>query len=171
MTAPAPPEHTTHPRSVKGRPHLGPREIITAALWPSLEALVDTARGSLDRSPYLADLLAWHVGRPDLIRHAQLTMEFATGQTAGSDETPEAKTRHCTVRVHPAVADETRQARNRIRPPASGLHRRCHRRGSRRPPGAAPKQRGCRWRCDDLLPGRADPGELLVHLHRRLSSR
>jgi hypothetical protein len=71
-----------------------------------LEALVDTARGSLDRSPYLADLLAWHVGRPDLIRHAQLTMEFATGQTAGSDETPEAKTRHCTVRVHPAVADE-----------------------------------------------------------------
>ena len=106
MTAPAPPEHTTRPRSVKGRPHLGPREIITAALWPSLEALVDAARGSLDRSPYLADLLAWHVGRPDLIRHAQLTMEFATGQIAGSDETPEAKTRHCTVRVHPAVADE-----------------------------------------------------------------
>jgi hypothetical protein len=71
-----------------------------------LEALVDTARGSLDRSPYLADLLAWHVGRPDLIRHTQLVMDFEQGQRATSDDTPAAKTRHCTVRVHPAVADE-----------------------------------------------------------------
>lgn len=106
--APAPQDHLTRPRAVKGRPHLGPREIVTAALWPSLEALVDDTRGGLDRSPFLADLLAWHVGRPDLIRHSQLAIEFVTGGGAAFDaaKAPGAKTRHCTVRVHPDVAHE-----------------------------------------------------------------
>jgi hypothetical protein len=107
MTAPAPQEDATGRCTVKGRPHLGPREIITAALWPSLEAMVDIARGSLDRSPYLADLLAWHIDRPDLIRHPQLVLDFATAPlTDTGPEQPGTKTRHCTVRVHPVVAIE-----------------------------------------------------------------
>jgi hypothetical protein len=63
--------------AVRGRP-AGHREQVTAALWPSLEALITDARGSIDRSPFLADLLAWHVGRPDVIRHTQLAIKFRT---------------------------------------------------------------------------------------------
>lgn len=112
MTAPTPQEHTTRPRAAKGpqgRPHLGPREIVTAALWPGLEVLVDEVRNGLNRSPFLADLLAWHVGRPDLMRDSQLTIAFVTTDdaTVGNAGKPlGAKTRHCTVRVHPDVAFE-----------------------------------------------------------------
>ena len=88
----------------RGRPHLGPRVVVTAALWPALEHFIDAARGPLDRSPFLADLLAYHVDRPDLARHRQLTLSLAIHdciprQSGGT-------TRHCTVRVHPAVAAE-----------------------------------------------------------------
>jgi hypothetical protein len=93
--------------SSRGRPHLGPRVVVTAALWQGLEHLVDQARGSLDRSPFLADLLACHVERPDLIRHRQLTLQVQAGLTdVGESARPAAGTRHCTVRVHPAIAAE-----------------------------------------------------------------
>ncbi len=123
MTAPAPQDHLTRPCTVKGRPHLGPREMVTAALWPSLEALVDEERGGLDRSPFLADLLAWHVGRPDLIRHRQLAIEFTTrdGEPIDAAKPLGAKTRHCTVRVHPDVARELEKGRKK-----SGLPRGVH---------------------------------------------
>ena len=96
------------PASSLGRPHLGPRTVVTAALGPGLELLVDDARGALDRSPFLADLLSWYAGREDLVRHRQLAL---TLQTGGSDAAvapvhSTGGTRHCTVRVHPAVATE-----------------------------------------------------------------
>lgn len=119
MTAPAPQDHSTRRCAVKGRPHLGPREMVTAALWPSLETLVDEERGGLDRSPFLADVLAWHVGRPDLIRHQQLAIDFefteafpARGRCAATKPLG-AKTRHCTVRVHPDVARELEKGRKK----------------------------------------------------------
>lgn len=101
-----PVERTVRRRAVRGRPSLGDREHVTAALWPELEAVVDRARGGLNRSPFLADLLAWHVGRPEVIRHPQLAIEFSTGEDADVDAAKPAgaKTRHCTVRVHPDVA-------------------------------------------------------------------
>ena len=103
MTAPP------YPHSVAiGRPHLGPRTVVTAAMWSALEEAVDVARGSLDRSPYLADLLAWSVGRPELIRHNQLAIEFFAGNRAAVEVFGPAdmRTRHRTVRVHPDVAGE-----------------------------------------------------------------
>lgn len=107
MSAPNPVEHAIPKAVARGRPHLGPREVITAALWPSLEALVDHARGGLDRSPYLADLLARHVGRPDLVRHSQLTITFGAADVCDAQAVQDSrKTRSCTVRVHPAVAHE-----------------------------------------------------------------
>jgi hypothetical protein len=122
MAAPSKPvEHTGHRGSVRGRPSLGDREHVTAALWPSLEALVDEERGSLNRSPFLADLLAWHVGRPDLIRHKQLTIEFEftaefparAAAVLDAAKPAGTKTRHCTVRVHPDVAHELEERRKR----------------------------------------------------------
>lgn len=113
MTAPALQGNLIRPRTGKGtgqgRPHLGPREVITAALWPGLEALVDDMRGDLDRSPFLADALARHFGRTDLIRHSQRAIEFST--TSGrllldAAKPVGAKTRHCTVRVHPDIVGE-----------------------------------------------------------------
>lgn len=108
-TAPSKPvERTVRRGAVRGRPSLGDREHVTAALWPSLEALVDESRGGLNRSPFLADLLAWHIGRPELIRHTQLAIEFSTASGAAFDAAKPSgtKTRHCTVRVHPDVACE-----------------------------------------------------------------
>lgn len=103
LTTPAPHLST----SPTGRPHLGPRTVITAALWPELERAVDHARGSVDRSPFLADLLAWHVGRQDLIRHRQLALALDSCAASTADSTLTiASTRHCTVRVHPDVANE-----------------------------------------------------------------
>lgn len=99
MSAPSATTSTT-----RGRPHLGPRVVVTAALWPALEHLVDDVRGPLDRSPFLADLLASHVDRPDLIRHQQLALSLTSHD--GMPGRPRGATRHCTVRVHPAVAGE-----------------------------------------------------------------
>lgn len=90
----------------RGRPHLGPRVVVTATFWPSLERLVDQTRACLDRSPFLADLLAWHVDRPDLIRHHQLILTLRVGTDVRALTRPSTATRHCTVRVHPAVAGE-----------------------------------------------------------------
>lgn len=90
----------------RGRPHLGPRVVVTATFWPSLERLVDQTRACLDRSPFLADLLAWHVDRPDLIRHHQPILTLRVGTDVRALTRPSTATRHCTVRVHPAVAGE-----------------------------------------------------------------
>ncbi len=92
--------------SRRGRPHLGPRTVVTAALWPGLERLVDGTRGPLDRSPFLADLLSWHVGRADLIRHHELALPLPTDCTDALAAHSAGATRHCTVRVHPDVAHE-----------------------------------------------------------------
>jgi hypothetical protein len=108
-TAPSTPGDNIGHRAARGRPSLGDRQHVTAALWPRLEALVDESRGPLDRSPYLADLLAWHIGRPDLLRDTQLAIEFTlTADPAASDAArpTHAQTRHATVRVHPDVAHE-----------------------------------------------------------------
>lgn len=90
----------------RGRPHLGPRVVVTATFWPNLERLVDQTRGGLDRSPFLADLLAWHVDRPDLVRHHQLILTLRVGTDVHTLTRPNTATKHCTVRVHPAVAGE-----------------------------------------------------------------
>lgn len=90
----------------RGRPHLGPRTVITAALWPELEQVVDDSRGSLRRSPFLADLLAWHVARPDLIRDHQLAMSFGDRVHCAIEPIKSEATKHRTVRVPPAVATE-----------------------------------------------------------------
>ena len=54
-----------------GRHHLGPRHVVTTRLpLPVCEA-VDAAAAELglDRSTYLADVIAAHIGRPDFVRH------------------------------------------------------------------------------------------------------
>lgn len=101
MTEPEPVQRT----APRGRPHLGPRTVLTAALWSELEQAVDQARGNFDRSPFLADLLAWHVERPDLVRHRQLVISFES-RCPSAEREGFTGTRHCTVRVHPAVAIE-----------------------------------------------------------------
>ena len=103
----ASPDLASHAASC-GRPHLGPRTVVTAALWCGLEKVVDEERGNLDRSPYLADLLAWHVGLPSLIRHHQLAITIDTRTRDHSPARADAfeGTTHRTVRVHPAVATQ-----------------------------------------------------------------
>lgn len=53
-----------------GRHHLGPRDVVTARLAAPVLAAVDAlaAQHGIDRSPYLADVICVHVGRPDLMR-------------------------------------------------------------------------------------------------------
>lgn len=54
-----------------GRPHLGPRHVVTTRLPEAVRQAVDEAAAAqgVDRSTYLADVIAAHVGRPDLVRH------------------------------------------------------------------------------------------------------
>jgi hypothetical protein len=54
-----------------GRPHLGPRHVVTTRLPEAVREAVDAAAAErgIDRSTYLADVIAAHVGRPDLVRH------------------------------------------------------------------------------------------------------
>ncbi|MEN4466855.1 hypothetical protein VXE65_32955 [Mycolicibacterium conceptionense] len=86
-----------------GRPHLGPRNVVPAAMWPGLLAGVDHARGSLDRSAFLADLLSRRVGRPDLARHNQLPLDIPLAlNPQEADEPPHI----VTIRVHPDVTAE-----------------------------------------------------------------
>lgn len=86
-----------------GRPHLGPRGVVPAAMWPELLAGVDHARNDLGRSPFLADLLSRRVGRPDLARHNQLPLDVPADLT---DSTPHESPHIVTIRVHPDVTAE-----------------------------------------------------------------
>ena len=54
-----------------GRVHLGPRHVVTTRLPIEVCEAVDAAAAErgIDRSTYLADVIAAHVGRPDLMRH------------------------------------------------------------------------------------------------------
>lgn len=54
----------------RGRPHLGPRDVVFTRLLLAVCDAVDAAAAEhgIDRSPYLADVIAEHVGRPDLMR-------------------------------------------------------------------------------------------------------
>jgi hypothetical protein len=54
-----------------GRVHLGARHVITMRIPVAVREAVDAAAAArgIDRSSYLADVIAAHVGRRDLIRH------------------------------------------------------------------------------------------------------
>jgi hypothetical protein len=102
-----------------GRPHLGPREVVPAAMWPALLAGVDHARGTLGRSAFLADLLSRRVGRPDLVRHSQLPLDIPVSVR---DSSPQDSRPHVvTIRVHPDVAAELDTAASE-----AGLARQVH---------------------------------------------
>ena len=53
-----------------GRPHLGPRDVVTARLAAAVYDAIGAAAAThgIDLSKYLADVIAEHVGRPDLMR-------------------------------------------------------------------------------------------------------
>lgn len=142
--------------AVRGRPSLGHREQVTAALWPSLEALITDARGSIDRSPFLADLLAWHVGRPDVIRHTQLAIKFRTDDAVVDAPKPSGPraTRHVTVRVHPDVARELdRRARKSGLPRGVFVAEAIAESPAFAEPARLRRMRGCPWRCNRLRTG------------------
>lgn len=101
-----------------GRPHLGPRDVVPASMWPELLAGVDLARGPLGRSAFLADVLSRRVGRPDLVRHNQLPLDVPA-TLKGS--TPHDSRHSVTIRVHPDVAAELERAAR-----ALGLPRQAH---------------------------------------------
>jgi hypothetical protein len=95
-----------------GRPHLGPRDVVPAAMWPALLAGVDHARGTLGRSAFLADLLSRRVGRPDLVRHDQLPLDIPDSVKDSSSQ--DGRPHVVTIRVHPDVAAELDRAANEV---------------------------------------------------------
>lgn len=101
-----------------GRPHLGPRAVVPAAMWAELLAGVDHARGPLGRSAFLADLLSRRVGRADLARHGQLPLDVPVSLAESAPRGP----RHVvTIRVHPDVSAELDRAASQ-----AGLARQVH---------------------------------------------
>ncbi|ORV09682.1 hypothetical protein [Mycolicibacterium fallax] len=104
----------------RGRPHLGDRVVVTAALTPSDLIVVDGIRGSLPRSTFINELLAEHVGRTDLLAGPiQLALVDATTPQRRGQLLAQVRTRpvdgrvlYATVRVHPDVHAEIERLRH-----------------------------------------------------------
>lgn len=114
-----------------GRPSLGDRVVVKAALDRQELAVIDLLRGNLERSAFLGVLLAEHVGRPDLLpQPEQLSLVDDTPSAAavqrlladvsGQPESPTPPRRRlrqrkpdATVRVHPDVRNEIERRRQR----------------------------------------------------------
>lgn len=81
-----------------GRPSLGERAVMTATLPVTvLNAAIATAADyGIDRSAVLTDIVCFHYGRPDLMRHLPQQLLFESQPaTADTDDTigPHAKVR------------------------------------------------------------------------------
>lgn len=120
----------------RGRPHLGEREVVKAALNDQELALVDALRGGLERSAFLGVVITEHVGRTDLLPRAdQLSLvddalndaelrrlvdkAIASGAVTGPStpaRRPAKRQRRpdATVRVHPEVRREVERRRQRL---------------------------------------------------------
>lgn len=113
-----------------GRPFLGERVVVKAALDRSELAVVDLLCGNLERSAFLGVLLTEHVGRPDLLpRPEQLSLvndalsaaavQRLLAEVSGQPEmsTPRRRLRRrkpdATVRIHPDVRHEIECRRQR----------------------------------------------------------
>jgi hypothetical protein len=113
-----------------GRPHLGDRVVIKAALTPQELGLLDLLRGDVERSVFLGVLLMEHVGRHDLLpKPEQLSLVDSVLDSGVGDlvadgslddiSIPPARTQGrrsrsfpgATVRVHPEVRDELERLR------------------------------------------------------------
>lgn len=97
-----------------GRPHLGPREVVVAALTSHELELVDALRGDLCRSTFLNLLLTETVGRRDLLQPTQFDLFIAAliddkARQRLNDAIvlrPKKSVPNTTVRVHPEVRRE-----------------------------------------------------------------
>ena len=117
------------PRSV-GRPSLGDRVVVKAALDMQELAVIDVLRGDLERSAFLGVILTEHVGRPDLLPQPdQLRLVDDVLNTAAvqrildevASQPPRPPARRArrvqrpdaTVRVHPDVREEFKRRSQR----------------------------------------------------------
>ncbi|MCV7191367.1 hypothetical protein [Mycolicibacterium brumae] len=102
----------------RGRPHLGDREVVKVGLYPSEVATVDGLRGPVDRSTFLAEILAEHVGRGDLLnpRHQLTLLNVDAGSAAQDAPSGDADDHvlYATARVHPEVRGEIERRRGRL---------------------------------------------------------
>ncbi|WP_234790995.1 hypothetical protein [Mycolicibacterium wolinskyi] len=92
--------------SNRGRPSLGERATVTATLPLTVRKAAETAARDhhLDLSPYLADLICFHYGRPDLMRHLTQAILFETASRT-YDLTTDTYGRHQTIRLPVPVAE------------------------------------------------------------------
>lgn len=115
-----------------GRPSLGDRVVVKAALDRPELAVIDLLRGNLERSAFLGVLLTEHVGRPDLLpQPEQLSLvddalsaaavQRLLAEVSGQPEIPTPPRRRlrerkpdATVRVHPDVRNEIERRRQRV---------------------------------------------------------
>lgn len=116
------------PRKV-GRPSLGDRVVVKAALTPRELAVIDVLRGDWERSTLLGVILTEHIGRRDLLPRPNrlplvenvLKTETVERLLHEVGDTPQQPASHrparrpleATVRVHPDVREEFKRRSHR----------------------------------------------------------
>ncbi|WP_244881385.1 hypothetical protein [Mycolicibacterium sp. TY81] len=111
-------------RAKTGRPSLGDRVVMTAKLPNVVRRAADTAADDhkIDRCVLLAEIVSFHYGRPDLMRHLPQRLLFETQRdtTALTDEDRQLG-QHVPVKPPPAVAEQVRAEAERLGIPRSAL--------------------------------------------------
>jgi hypothetical protein len=66
-----------------GRPHLGPRDMVATRIPLAVRDAIDVAAAAcgVTRTTYVADILAQHFGRPDLMRQQMIPLPRETTAT------------------------------------------------------------------------------------------
>lgn len=92
--------------SNRGRPSLGERATVTATLPMTVRKAAETAAHDhhIDLSPYLADLVCFHYGHPELMRHLSQAI-LSDSPSRISDLTVDTFGRHVTIRLPLPVAE------------------------------------------------------------------
>jgi hypothetical protein len=91
--------------SNRGRPSLGERAVVTATLPRTVREAAETAARDhgITLSPFLADIICYHYGRADLMRHLSQAI-WSESPTRVSSITIDVTGRHVTIRLPLPVA-------------------------------------------------------------------
>lgn len=89
----------------RGRRGLGPRDITTVRLPACVQAAAEQAAATcgIDRGAFLADVICYRSGCPDLMRHPELLDTLFTPDADGSAGMSDLLGDHLTVRLPSAV--------------------------------------------------------------------
>ncbi|WP_234790346.1 hypothetical protein [Mycolicibacterium mucogenicum] len=111
-------------RAKTGRPSLGDRVVMTAKLPNVVREAADTAAHDhkIDRCVLLAEIVSFHYGRPDLMRHLPQRLLFETQRNTTVLTFEDRQLgQHVPVKPPPAVAEQVREHAERLGIPRSAL--------------------------------------------------